>query len=120
MTSPCTLASVFSSFRVGFRGGTSASPVLAKDAVPPPQKQASLQGGVPISLGLNKAHYTNSPGLWPNITAPYKTWYVNQGEHSNSPRLEQLIQSGKMNFSLQDAIALALENKTDIDHQRYN
>jgi outer membrane protein TolC len=94
--------------------------VLAQDAAPPPQKQASLQGGVPISLGLNKYHYTNSPGLWPNITAPYRTWYVNPGALSNSPRLAQLIQSGKMNLSLQDAIALALENSMDIVVQRYN
>src|SRR5258706_725767 len=106
--------------RAGFRGGPPASPVLAQDAAPPPQKQASLQGGVPISLGLNKYHYTNSPGLWPNITAPYRTWYVNPGALSNSPRLAQLIQSGKMNLSLQDAIALALENSMDIVVQRYN
>jgi len=55
-----------------------------------------------------------------NITAPYKTWYVNPGALSNSPRLAQLIQSGKMNLSLQDAIALALENSMDIVVQRYN
>src|SRR5260370_28471154 len=89
----------------GCRAGPPASPVLAQDPAPPPQKQASLQGGVPISLGLNKFHYTNSPSLWPNITAPYKTWYVNPRALSNSPRLEPLIQSGKMNLSLPAAIA---------------
>jgi outer membrane protein TolC len=93
---------------------------LAQDAAPSAQNKAALQGGVPISLGLNKYHYTNSPGLWPNITAPYKTWYVNPGALTNSPRLEQLIQSGKLNLSLQDAIALALENSMDIVVQRYN
>ncbi len=115
-----SLKSLLSAVLAGILAGAPASPVLAQDAAPPPQKQASLQGGVPISLGLNKAHYTNSPGLWPNITAPYKTWYVNPGALSNSPRLEQLIQSGKMNLSLQDAIALALENSMDIVVQRYN
>jgi len=115
-----SLKSLLSAVLAGILAGAPASPVLAQDAAPPPQKQASLQGGVPISLGLNKAHYTNSPGLWPNITAPYKTWYVNPGALSNSPRLAQLIQSGKMNLSLQDAIALALENSMDIVVQRYN
>ncbi len=115
-----SLKSLLSAVLAGILAGAPASPVLAQDAAPPPQKQASLQGGVPISLGLNKAHYTNSPGPWPNITAPYKTWYVNPGALSNSPRLEQLIQSGKMNLSLQDAIALALENSMDIVVQRYN
>ena len=115
-----SLKSLLSAVLAGILAGAPASPVLAQDAAPPPQKQASLQGGVPISLGLNKAHYTNSPGLWPNITAPYKTWYVNPGALINSPRLEQLIQSGKLNLSLQDAIALALENSMDIVVQRYN
>src|SRR5467141_2729955 len=115
-----SLKSLLSAVLAGILAGAPASPVLAQDAAPPPQKQASLQGGVPISLGLNKYHYTNSPGLWPNITAPYKTWYVNPGALSNSPRLAQLIQSGKMNLSLQDAIALALENSMDIVVQRYN
>jgi outer membrane protein TolC len=116
-----SLKSLLSAVLAGILAGAPASPVLAQDpAAPPPAKQASLQGGVPISLGLNKYHYTNSPELWPNITAPYKTWYVNPGVLSNSPRLEQLIQSGKLNLSLQDAIALALENSMDIVVQRYN
>jgi outer membrane protein len=115
-----SLKSLLSAVLAGILAGAPASPVLAQDAAPPPQGKANLQGGVPISLGLGKYHYTNSPGLWPNITAPYKTWYVNPGALSNSPRLEQLIQSGKLNLTLQDAIALALENSMDIVVQRYN
>ncbi len=116
-----SLKSLLSAVLAGILAGAPASPVLAQDpAPPPPQKQANLQGGVPISLGLSKYHYTKSPDLWPNITAPYKTWYVNPGALSNSPRLEQLIQAGKLNLTLQDAIALALENSMDIVVQRYN
>ncbi|HET7106716.1 MAG TPA: TolC family protein [Candidatus Acidoferrum sp.] len=124
-----SLKSLLSAVLAGILAGTPASPVFAQDPAPPPpqnqaqnqaQNQSNLQGGVPISLGLNKFHYTNSPSLWPNITAPYKTWYVNPGALANSPRLEQLIQSGKLNLSLQDTIALALENSMDIVVQRYN
>lgn len=115
-----SLKSLLSAILAGILAGAPASPVLAQDPAPPPQKQANLQGGVPISLGLNKFHFTNSPSPWPNITAPYRTWYVNPGALANSPRLEQLIQSGKLNLSLQDAIALALENSMDIVVQRYN
>ena len=115
-----SLKSLLSAVLAGILAGAPASPVLAQDAATPPQNKANLQGGVPISLGLGKYHYTNSPELWPNITAPYRTWYVNPGALSNSPRLEQLIQSGKLNLSLQDAIALALENSMDIVVQRYN
>jgi outer membrane protein len=114
-----SLKSLLSAVLAGILAGAPASPVLAQDPAPAP-KQANLQGGVPISLGLNKVHYTNSPGLFPNITAPYRTWYVNPGALSNSPRLEQLIQAGKLSLSLQDAIALALENSMDIVVQRYN
>ncbi|HXJ14777.1 MAG TPA: TolC family protein [Candidatus Limnocylindrales bacterium] len=116
-----SLKSLLSAVLAGILAGAPASPVSAQDpAPPPPQKPANLQGGVPISLGLSKYHYTKSPDLWPNITAPYKTWYVNPGALSNSPRLEQLIQAGKLNLTLQDAIALALENSMDIVVQRYN
>jgi outer membrane protein len=116
-----SLKSLLSAVLAGILAGAPASPVLAQEpAQAPAPKQASLQGGVPISLGLGKAHYTNSPGIFPNVTAPFRTWYVNPGALTNSPRLEQLIQSGKMNLSLQDAIALALENSMDIVVQRYN
>jgi outer membrane protein TolC len=38
----------------------------------------------------------------------------------NSPRLKDLIRGGKLWLSLQDAIALALENNLDIDYARFN
>jgi outer membrane protein len=38
---------------------------------------------------------------------------------NNSGRLEQLMRGGKIYLSLQDAIALALENNLDIELQRY-
>jgi outer membrane protein len=39
---------------------------------------------------------------------------------ANSPRLDQLIHGSKLELSLQDAIALALENSMDIVVQRYS
>lgn len=39
---------------------------------------------------------------------------------ANSNRLESLIRAGRIYLSLQDAIALALENNLDIELQRYN
>src|SRR5690242_3396937 len=38
---------------------------------------------------------------------------------SNSARLESLVRAGKIYLSLQDAVALALENNIDIEIQRY-
>src|SRR6202158_3837921 len=38
---------------------------------------------------------------------------------TNSPRIGQLLQGGKLMLSLQDAISLALENNLAIDVERY-
>ena len=39
---------------------------------------------------------------------------------TNSARIDQLVQDGKMYLSLNDAVAMALENNLDIAIQRYN
>ena len=40
-------------------------------------------------------------------------------QHSNKPRVEQLIHDGKLEITLQDAVELALENNMDIAVARY-
>ena len=39
---------------------------------------------------------------------------------SNTPRVEQLLRDGKLYLSMNDAVALAMENNLDIAIQRYN
>ena len=39
---------------------------------------------------------------------------------TNSPRLSQLIRGGTLYLTVQDAIALAIENNIDLEVQRYN
>ncbi len=56
---------------------------------------------------------------FPNILEPYGAPRVSEGSLSNSERLRLLIQNGKLELSLDDAIALALENNLDIDVARY-
>lgn len=50
---------------------------------------------------------------------PYKPRFVPPVSFSNSPRLESLMRAGKLYLSLQDAIALALENNLDIELERF-
>src|SRR5207244_2286406 len=45
---------------------------------------------------------------------------VKSPSFSNTPRIEQLIKDGKLFLSLDDAIALALENNLDLAIARYN
>jgi len=63
--------------------------------------------------------YSKGKSQFPNLFGPYSPIQVAQPELTNSPRIEQLIHDGKMELSLQDAIALALENNMDIAVQRY-
>jgi outer membrane protein len=54
------------------------------------------------------------------IVRPYKAAYIPPLPLSNSGRLRQLVRAGKLYLTVQDAIALALENNIDIEAARYN
>jgi outer membrane protein len=62
----------------------------------------------------------NPRGAFPNILGPYLNPSVPQLSLDNSHRLHSLIQNGKLELSLDDAIALSLENNLDIAIARYN
>lgn len=63
--------------------------------------------------------YAKGKPFFPNIIAPYTTAKIPQPMLTNSPRLDQLIQNGKLMLSLEDAISLALENNLNIVVQKY-
>src|SRR6266852_377476 len=106
----------------GILAGAPISPLLAQEpaTAAPPATHPPAQGGVPISLGVSKYNYTHSPSMFPNLFKPYSAQFVEPGVLTNSPRLEQLMRDGKLSLSLQDAIALSLENSMDIVVQRYS
>jgi len=53
------------------------------------------------------------------LTKNYRPRDFDPVRQGNSNRLEQLLRAGKLYLSLQDAIALTLENNIDIEIQRY-
>jgi outer membrane protein len=59
------------------------------------------------------------PSFFTRITDPYRRHPVAPVNLSNSSRLEALLRAGRLYLSLQDTIALALENNLDIELQRY-
>lgn len=63
--------------------------------------------------------YSQSPRWFPNVVAPYQEPRLMPPLFENSPRLKDLIHDGKLEISLADALALALENNLDIAVQRY-
>src|SRR3954447_1451879 len=59
-------------------------------------------------------------GLTDRITGVYQTPHVPAVAFTNSPRLGDLIRAGRLYLSLDDAVALAIENNLDIKYQRFN
>jgi outer membrane protein len=62
---------------------------------------------------------TGSHGFLGSITGPYRPKLPPPVNLNNSSRLESLLRSGNLYLSLQDAVALALENNLDLEIQRY-
>jgi outer membrane protein TolC len=56
---------------------------------------------------------------WGTVLRGYKVPRIDPVRLSNSPRFENLVREGKLYLTLQDAIALALENNLDIELERY-
>src|SRR5271154_6052917 len=65
------------------------------------------------------ADYSTGKPMFPNIFAPYAPRSMPEPMLTNSTRLDQLIQDGKLMLSLDDAISLALENNLNIFVERF-
>jgi outer membrane protein len=63
--------------------------------------------------------YSREKFFLPNIFDPYIPAHVDQPMLTNSTRIDQLIQDGKLMLSLDDAISLALENNLNINVERF-
>jgi outer membrane protein len=65
-------------------------------------------------------NYQNGRSYFPNPFAPYTARHVPPPNLANSPRIDTLMHNGELMLSLDDAIALALEDNLDIAIARYN
>jgi outer membrane protein TolC len=95
----------------------------------PPSSQASMPSLSPMPQApspQNNAHlysdknYAKPQSPFPNVLAPYKVRNVPAPNLTNSARTDQLFRDGKMYLSINDAVAMALENNLDVVLQRYN
>lgn len=64
--------------------------------------------------------YSKSVKPFPNVLAPYKARTIPDPDLANRPRIDQLMRDGKLYLSMDDAVALALENNLDLELARYN
>ncbi len=86
--------------------------------VPPIAAQTNLP---PVSnrTQAEMPAYGREEGRFVRLTGNYRPVSVAPVNLTNSYRLESLIRAGNLYLSLQDAIALVLENNLDIEIQRY-
>jgi outer membrane protein len=64
-------------------------------------------------------NYSQPVSHFPNLIAPYTPRHLGPPNLANTARIDQLMHDGKLYLSLNDAIALALENNLDIAIARY-
>jgi outer membrane protein len=97
--------------------GATPSPAASQPAnAPPPAVPQTPTPAMSLSLAPD---YSHGRSWFPNVAAPYIPRHILLPPLTNSPRLQQLIQNGKLNLTIDDAVALALENNLDIAVQRY-
>ena len=70
--------------------------------------------------GAQTVDFSKSASGFPNVLGPYIPRHVAKPQFANAPRIDQLVKNGTLMLSLNDAIALALENNLDLAIARYN
>jgi outer membrane protein len=90
-----------------------ALPGAAQQAAPQTSPSAPAKSAFQVDYSKPASHF-------PNPIAPYLQRLVPAPNLTNTPRIDQLMKEGKLMLSMNDAIALALENNLDIAIARYN
>src|ERR1700690_1374290 len=86
----------------------------AQQAPAAPSSQPSAEKPLPV---LN---YAKPVSHFPNPLGPYTARHVAPPNLANTARIDQFMHDGKLYISMNDAVALALENNLDLAIARYN
>src|SRR5262245_55459215 len=86
----------------------------------PATPMPSAASAPPSSSSAVFTDYSNPRSHFFNPIAPYQSRKVAPPVLSNTSRIQQVLLNGKLMLSLDDAIAIALENNLDIAIARYN
>ena len=106
-------------------GGWAQPPQPDPDTAPQASGPALPQAPQPIAERVpaqpdTVRDYSKPRSQFPNALAPYKPEIVPPPNLGNTSRVDGLLHDGKIMLSINDAIALALENNLDIVLARYN
>jgi outer membrane protein TolC len=81
---------------------------------------APVPQNTPETRPLPVLNYAQPVSHFPNPVGPYTARHLAAPNLANTSRIDELMHDGKLYLSLNDAIALALENNLDIAIARYN
>jgi len=95
-----------------------SSPQSEQQPLPPAPQATPAQASVHQSY-LPQG-YSKPAKPFPNVLAPYKPRHVPDPSLTNTPRMDQFVRNGTIYLSMDDAVALALENNLDLELARYN
>ncbi|MGD0509383.1 MAG: TolC family protein, partial [Terriglobales bacterium] len=109
------LAAVFLAVIVVPAGWAQDAPPSAPSAQMPAQKAVQSS-----SQPFDVQEYSKPRSHFPDPVGPYTARHVAPPNLANTPRIDQLMHDGKLYISMNDAVALALENNLDIAIARYN
>ncbi len=105
------------------QGGQAPAQTQSESTQPSSQPVAQLDTVVSATartLNLSAGpNYSRGKPWFPNIIAPYTPREVPEPMVTNTPKLDQLMQGGKLMLSLDDAITIALEDNLDINVERF-
>jgi len=91
-----------------------SSPASSSQAMPPAAPQ-------PVTTELvHLKDYSVPRSAFPSVLQPYEPQMIPQPNLGNSARIDALKRNGKIYLSIDDAVALTLENNLDLEIARYN
>lgn len=93
------------------------APQVKTPALTPLPQAPAPQNNIPL---YSPENYAKPKRGFPNILAPYTVRRVPPPNLANSAGTDRVFRDGKIYLSINDAVALALENNLDIALQRYN
>jgi outer membrane protein len=111
-------ARVASNIRLATAAGLFGILTIAAWAQEPPA--APTPQNTPEARPLPVLNYAKPVSHFPNPVGPYTARQVAAPNLANTARIDSLMHDGKLYLSLNDAIALALENNLDVAIARYN
>src|SRR6266850_3548693 len=114
LTSACRRAAAL------FLAGIMVPAGWAQDASQMPNAPSAQKPAPSTAQPFVLKDYSQPRSHFPNPVGPYTSRTVAPPSLANTGRFEQLMRDGKLYISMNDAIALALENNLDIAIARYN